>query len=235
MTKILVVEYASYDAPVKALGDVSYDVREFMNKPESFDLVMFTGGADISPELYGHTSPRHTCYCNKSRDTREVYVFNIARKHNIKMTGICRGLQLLNVLAGGTLIHHLDNHTGQPHKMTTFDGSFIVNSLHHQAVILPEGAVPIGWSSERRSNVYIGDKDEPMERWPDHEIEAAILPSINAAAVQYHPEMLPSAAPGFKWYQDLVAALLQADTMEELVDLYTEGNKKKCLCGTSAG
>jgi hypothetical protein len=46
--------------------------------------------------------------------------------------------------------------------------------------------------------------------------------------------MMPRDSAGFRWYEELVEALLAAETMEEMVSFYTEGTEK-CLCGTYAG
>lgn len=235
MSKILVVSGMSYGVPVETFGKLTGDVNAFMADPESFDLVLFTGGEDISPDLYGHTSPKGRCWSNKARDAFEVRVFEKAVEHGIKMTGICRGLQFLNVMAGGKMIHHLDRHSGATHDMDTANGERLrVNSLHHQMVVLPETAHLIGWSTERRSEEYIGDEDRAVEA-PEYEVEAAIFPRINAAGVQYHPEMMPETSRGFKWYQELVEALLAARTMDELVGFYVEGAGARCHYGTFAG
>jgi gamma-glutamyl-gamma-aminobutyrate hydrolase PuuD len=234
MIKTLVVDGMSYGRPVETFGDLTGNVDNFMKDPAQFNLVLFTGGADVSPELYKHTSPKGECFCNKPRDMREIAIFEKALEHGIKMTGICRGFQFLNVMAGGYMVHHLDGHTGSTHDMATSRNEKLrVNSLHHQMAVLPTNACLIGWSGERRSGVYIGDKDEPMSA-PEYEVEAAIFPEINAAGVQYHPEMMPRDSAGFRWYEELVEALLAAETMEEMVSFYTEGTEK-CLCGTYAG
>lgn len=235
MNKILVVDGMSYGRPVKTFGELTENVEDFLKDPTQFSLVLFTGGADISPELYKHTSPKGECFCNKDRDIRETAIFEKAMKHGIKMTGICRGFQFLNVMAGGYMIHHLEGHTGASHEMATSrNEKLLVNSLHHQMAMLPDNAYLIGWSDKRRSDTYIGDKDEPVSA-PTHEVEAAIFPEINAAGVQYHPEMMPENSSGFRWYEELIEALLAAKTMEEMIGFYAEGTEEKCLCGTYAG
>ena len=236
MNKILVVEGMSYGLPVETFGKLTDDVKDFMENPAEFDLVLFTGGADISPELYNHTSPRGECFYNKTRDMREIVIFKHALKHGIKMTGICRGFQFLNVMAGGYMIHHLNGHSGASHDMrTSRDEKLYVNSLHHQMAVLPKNAFLIGWSDERQSGIYIGDGDKPEAIMPEYEVESAIFPEINAAGVQYHPEMMPKDSAGFRWYEELVESLLAAENMEEMVSFYTEVTEGKCLYGMCVG
>lgn len=228
MNRVLVVNGASYFKAIKNIANYSSDVTSFMRNPANFSLVLFTGGEDISPELYGETSPHNVCSHCIERDTYEQAIFEKALQHNIKMTGICRGVQFLNVMAGGKMIHHLDNHAGPTHYMTTSCGErVLVNSYHHQMVLPPENAVIIGWSSERRSDTYIGDKDLKVDP-PCKEIEAVIYPNINAVGVQYHPEIMMECSEGYIWYERLVNNLMHAESMEELTSQYTSIGNQKC-------
>lgn len=234
MTKILVVNGPSYYKAVKGLGNYSSDIETFMRRPKDFGLVMFTGGEDISPELYGDTSPRNLCYSNSSRDKHETAVFECALKHGIRMTGICRGLQFLNVMAGGKMVHHLDRHESCFHEMRTFRGENIsINSYHHQMVLPPENAYVIGWSPGRRANEYFGDKDLEIKA-PEKEIEAVLYPNIGAAGVQYHPEMMDYHSDGYRWYEELVTGLIHAE-MCTLVSRYNRPGETKCHVNMSAG
>ena len=70
-----------------------------------YDLIVFTGGADIHPSIYGEKNTHS--HCNIGRDKREIFVYRMAKKWNIKMFGICRGHQFLNALTGGKLIQDL--------------------------------------------------------------------------------------------------------------------------------
>lgn len=232
--KILVVNGASYYKAVKYLGDYSGDVNRFLRSPENFSLVLFTGGEDISPELYGNVSPR-LCYHNIDRDRYEQVIFDQAIKYNIPMTGICRGLQFLNVMAGGKMIHHLDGHTGAMHDMSTYRGeTILVNSLHHQMVLPPETSYVIGWSSKQRSKQYFGNNDDLIDA-PQKEVEAVIYPTIKAAGVQYHPEMMSEDSTGYKWYEALVKTLLDIKNMDEMVTKYISLGATTCHATMSAG
>jgi gamma-glutamyl-gamma-aminobutyrate hydrolase PuuD len=71
------------------------------------DLIQFTGGADVSPMLYGE--PKHPrTYCDPNRDQHEANIFwnNIDKPK----AGICRGGQFLNVMSGGSMWQDVDNH-----------------------------------------------------------------------------------------------------------------------------
>ncbi len=225
-TKILVLNGPSYGSAVEELGSLSYSTLEFFTEPEKFKLVLFTGGSDVDPSFYGDTSPKNLCRSNIGRDEDEKAVFEHALKHNVKMAGICRGLQFINVMAGGKLIHHLDGHEGFYHDFECQKDDRIrrVNTLHHQMVIPPSDGIIVGWNSEKLSERYIGNKDEVVN-WPGPEVEAAIYPEINACGVQWHPEMMLEGSDGYQFFYNMVRAILHLTT-EDFVNLYT-GNITK--------
>ena len=106
---------------------------EMVDNGEEADLIQFTGGADISPELYNEPRHRKT-YPNPIRDNREELEFRkwIDKK---PMVGICRGAQLFHAMMGGKLYQHVNNH-GKSHEIVTLNGEIInVTSLHHQMMI----------------------------------------------------------------------------------------------------
>ena len=221
MNKILILNGKSYGRAVEGLGELCYDRNEFLNNPKQFKLVMFTGGEDISPSMYGHTSPNRMCHYNSRRDIDETEIFTIALQHNIKMTGICRGSQLLNVLSGGVMMHHITNH-GNYHGMICGDTGdrVLVSSTHHQMSMPSEDGFVVGWSNERRSTVYIGDGDEKVT-YEGPEVEAICYPQNGIFAVQYHPEYMEVDTAGYQWYHRAVDDLLEMNT-EDFVNKYTQ-------------
>ena len=96
------------------------------------DLVVFTGGSDVSPGFYGH--PEHkTTYNDVFRDQAEAQVFEECLLHGIPMVGICRGGQFLNVMSGGEMYQDVGGH-GMPHEITDLvtGETVYVSSTHHQ-------------------------------------------------------------------------------------------------------
>ena len=194
--------------------------------PEEVALAVFSGGEDVEPCLYGGQDPRNICYTNIRRDYFEQRIFNHCRKHAIKMTGICRGFQFLNVMSGGKMYQHLNYH-GQFHPayFSWKKENYAVSSTHHQMVYLPEDAIPIIWSSARRSNIYIGPTGE-FATPPEKEIEAAIFPSTKIVGVQFHPEMMLPTAPGYAAYIELMTDYLSLG-FEDFLAKYSEANHVK--------
>lgn len=195
-----------YYQPFRQFGRFSRDLG-LLDDPSRIALVVFTGGADISPSLYGHKESRQT-WCTARRDVYEVMAFRRARKHDLPIAGICRGAQFLCAMAGGTLFQHVTGHTGRNHTMMTWDGRVIhVTSTHHQMQNPPRDAEVLGWSEKRLSSCYIGPDDEEVEP-PDREYECVHYPNIKAVGMQYHPEMMSEHSPGFRLAAEMVERCL---------------------------
>jgi putative glutamine amidotransferase len=167
---------------------------------EGLDGLILAGGADIDPEVYGavpHAATIGTC---PARDRAEIALTNAALERDLPVLGICRGMQLLNVARGGTLIQHLPEshgHDGHRPNPGSFDGSehdvrleegtlaahvagelvHITKQHHHQAVDeLGDGLVITGWSV--------------LDELP----EAVELPGGTfVLGVQWHPEVDPDS------------------------------------------
>ena len=124
---------------------------------ETFDGFLFIGGHDISPHLYHQEAMIQCGQICSCRDDMEKELFHLVYQMNKTMLGICRGIQLFNVLLGGTLYQDLPsqrksliNHHQLPpydkpqHNNTIVKGTPLydllaveklqVNSYHHQAI-----------------------------------------------------------------------------------------------------
>ena len=159
--------------------------------------LLLTGGTDIDPALYGETARPECGEVEVERDSAEVAVTKFALASHLPVLGVCRGLQLLNVMHGGSL--YQDLRTQRPdvmrhdelshprsyrsHAVRLADGSRLasimgttaldVNSLHHQAIN------------------RIGSGIAVVGRSPDGVAEAIeLVGQPFALAVQYHPEEL---------------------------------------------
>lgn len=175
------------------------------------DIVMFTGGEDVNPELYGEKVGDFTSI-NKKRDIEEEAIFKQATKMNKKMIGICRGAQFLTVMSGGKLIQHVNNHgVSRGHGMYNTLTNDIINitSTHHQ-MLYPFNMEKnlyqiIGYSADQLSNTYLnGDNEEIMLPKDFVEPEIVLYKNTNALAIQCHPEMMREYSKDLKQIKDIL-------------------------------
>lgn len=169
---------------------------------ERLDGLVLVGGADVDPTLWGgRPGPGATSY-DPDLDRFELDLIRCFLDAGKPILAICRGLQLLNVALGGTLVPHLPPDEGEAHSFYGYPaerrrhrvrldhGSQLAqlygeevwtNSLHHQAIDRPgEGLVVVG-------------------RADDGVVEAAELPGEKVLAVQWHPELHTEEEPVWPW------------------------------------
>lgn len=152
------------------------------------ELVVFLGGEDVDPSLYGE-KPHRTTYFNKARDEREMDVFAEALSLGIPMFGICRGMQFIHVMGGGKLHQNVQNHTCS-HNIVDTEGNVIrASSMHHQMCIVNDDLYPLAFAEEKGHGSPYEGCNQTMS-WKNHEdLEAAVYPDLTAIAVQGHPEV----------------------------------------------
>lgn len=187
---------------------IATTLKPLVQSPNAVKLVVFTGGEDIHPSFYNGVDCGLSV-SNVYRDNMEKTIFKECLKRKIKMVGICRGLQFLNVMAGGKMWQHITNHTPVLHSVyaPAVGTSIMVNSFHHQMVELPSGSVPILWAQPKVADVYF-DFQCQMKKDVEMEIEAAVYPELNAFGVQYHPEDMSEKAAGRRFFISMVRAFL---------------------------
>jgi len=152
--------------------------------------LLLSGGTDVAPALYGRHPDTRSDLPDEARDALEWRLLREALERDLPVLAICRGMQLLNVAHGGTLLQHLEGHSVRTpenpalpvHEVIVDPASRLasilgpgphpVNSRHHQAVDrIGQGLVETAWSAGERVV-------EGLER-PDRRF---------VVAVQWHPE-----------------------------------------------
>lgn len=160
------------------------------------DLVVFTGGEDVDPALYGENEGYKT-YSNPTRDETEIVKYREALKLGKPMVGICRGAQFLCVMNGGKLIQHMSHPSN--HLIITSDGKKLeATSTHHQMQYpynLPEEDYKLlAWASELSHCHFNGDNQQinfpkiAFERNSIKEPEIVLYPKTKCLGIQMHPE-----------------------------------------------
>ena len=165
---------------------------------EVLDGIVLSGGIDIHPRLYNSNVvdyPNRPDTFHPERDEFEKMIFEITQEKSIPLLGICRGLQLVNCLTGGTLVQDLGPERNQVHRFDKADkkhpvfidessllGEIIpgetvqVNSAHHQAI----DRLGEGLKVNARSEEGVIEGVE----WDNKTAKSFFL------AVQWHPERM---------------------------------------------
>ncbi len=193
------------------LDPVMREANRPLSLGDSAGLVL-TGGSDVDPALYGEPRQAETEPPDEERDALEASMLEKALAQDLPILAICRGLQILNVSQGGTLIQHvapLHRHersdvshelpvhpvTIQPDTLlSTIAGTntWEVNSRHHQAVRTVAGNLRV--SAFDPEDCTIEALEHPDRRF--------------VLAVQWHPEDQARIDPGqLKIFQSFGAAL----------------------------
>lgn len=184
-----------------------------VDRVKDADVVLFTGGEDVDPSLYGCEKERYT-YSNKSRDLAEKAIFEMVKPNQLCL-GICRGSQFLCVMNGGILVQHCWDHAiGHTHGITDGDKLYQITSTHHQMQYpynLDEADYDVLFvASPSRSDDYIGENVKSRTIVEEGEPEIVLYHKEGfpkCLAVQGHPEMIPDS-PVAKMISDLVKHLV---------------------------
>lgn len=195
------VDFAWLAGPKKPLDRVALS---------EIDGLVLTGGADVEPQRYGFRDAKGVCDVFPGRDEAEIAAIEVAFERRLPILAICRGMQLVNVYQGGTLLpdlgssHRLDDEAR--HAVQLESGSTLhrllgadhgeVTTSHHQAVAeLGDGLVAVAHHAD--GTIEAIEWSQPMRKgW--------------LAAVQWHPERMgldeAFSGPIFKAFLDAIRA-----------------------------
>lgn len=179
---------------VPVMLPLTSDEEELGQIVDTFDGFLFTGGQDVSPSVYGEPESPQCGQCCPGRDAMEAPLLRLVMAADKAVFGICRGMQLINAVLGGTLYQDLptdypseiSHRQSAPYDVPSHPvilapdsplyrllkaDTYEVNSCHHQAVRnLAPGLVS-------------------MAKAPDGLVEAVYAPAHSFLwAVQWHPE-----------------------------------------------
>jgi putative glutamine amidotransferase len=170
---------------------------------EPFDGLLLVGGGDVDPRRYGQEPGEHVYGVERDRDAFEIDLLHAADRMGIPTLCICRGMQVMNVAFGGTLVQHLPGTPGLLEhgvpvqdtqslhdvrtdpagrlRATTGVERLSCSSHHHQGVEhVGEGLRATGWSDDGLI--------EAIEREPDGDPDDRPYEAGWMLGVQWHPE-----------------------------------------------
>ena len=155
------------------------------------DGLVFSGGADIDPRVYGEEPHPEVTVTHPHRDEAELALLEGALARALPVLAICRGMQMLNVLRGGTLDQHLPETVGHDRHRET-PGVFSehpVRVREDSRLGATVGAAVSGKSSHHQGVARIGAGLAPVAWADDGSVEALEDPERPfAIGVLWHPE-----------------------------------------------
>lgn len=179
----------NYIRAVERAGGIAFD--QYCPEPDlSFDGLILAGGGDVDPARYGAENCGSS-EIDEARDRAELALLDAFVRAGKPVLGICRGHQIINVWAGGTLIQDLGEEGNRTHRWMEADKvhpicaegilrelygeEFAVNSAHHQAV------------EKVGAGLYVTARAE------DGTVEAMEHEFLPIFSVQFHPERMTGA------------------------------------------
>lgn len=172
------------------------------------DLLCFTGGADVSPELYGEENVGS--YTSPQRDKEEEVIFDWAYEHDMPMVGICRGAQFLNVMNGGKMWQDVNNHaiSGTHSAVCKFWGEIMVSSTHHQMMRPAKSGEVLCAAAEA---TYKMNASTTLESPMCDDVEVVYYKDTKSLCYQPHPEIVSEDHQCRKHFLMLVDRLMHGD------------------------
>jgi putative glutamine amidotransferase len=137
------------------------------------DGLLLTGGDDVAPLHYGETPHATVVAAEAGRDEFEIAVIKAARQRGLPIFAICRGVQVLNVACGGTLVQDIP--------------SFVHGALNHSLTVPPHEAYSLA------HEIWI-DKDSLLAKLMRERLSDADECEVNSR----HHQAVKDVAPGFK-------------------------------------
>lgn len=201
---------------VYVVGSAKYYVNfmtdvELTNDIRRAKVVLFTGGEDVDPSIYGRTKLPQT-YSNIERDLKEKEIFEKVRPNQL-VVGICRGSQFCCVMNGGNLVQDCTGHAlriTHPIYGTKDNMVYEITSTHHQM------QYPFNLPPEDFDILYYGVGGRNFR---GDGIDSNLLQDYNpevvlyhkkdmpkCLAIQGHPEMMPDS-PVAKMLDKLIKSL----------------------------
>ena len=202
---------ASYAQSVTAAGGVAVLIPPVESADAaraviaSLDGLIIAGGADLNPALYEQAADASVTAWYDDRDASEVWLLDAAADRKLPLLGICRGMQLMAVRAGGALIQHVpdqvghDGHSGSTsgyaeievnvlpgHRISRLvPERFQVPCHHHQAVARHPGYLVTAYAADGiiEAMEAPGDRFEVAVQWhPETGADKSLFESLVAAA-----------------------------------------------------
>lgn len=212
------------DADYGEMADIAtrlLGLELLFDSEEPHDVLLFAGGTDINPAMYGEKPLPTTQKSDMLRDGREIYHWQVGQTRiDVPLNiGVCRGAQFLNVMAGGKLWQHVDGHHGAHSVWYNNMAHSGITSDHHQMMIVPENGKEkkirhsiLAYASGLgdRSKIRMAQGSIPRGRDTTGNPECIWYPDVRNLCVQFHPGW-DLEGPSGKLFKQIVKDVLASE------------------------
>lgn len=219
----------TYTEAIEAAGGVPIVIPPQIGNIEEIlgvvDGLLLSGGGDIDPQRYGDSEMHETTYgIHGLRDELELALVRAAVERDIPMLCICRGIQILNVALGGTLIQDVPDqystqveHAQQNAGVTKEDPSHVVNATPGSLLEQTYGTTTIEVNSFHHQAIKEVAPELQINGLAADEVVESVNRPGNAwiLGVQWHPEMMFRAHPE---HLKPFAALVEQAAQKKVLD-----------------
>jgi putative glutamine amidotransferase len=169
---------------------------------EMIDGLLIPGGDDLDPSYYGEDMSPQVSLASRTRSDFEFSLLNEIMRLNKPVLGICYGMQLLNVACGGTL--YLDAAIGRDLAVDHRKGSHIIEISEN--IFLKEGSYPVN-STHHQAVKKLGHGLSAFAYCTDRVIEAFCKEGYNFfMGVQWHPERIKESELSLSLFRSFIKA-----------------------------
>ena len=202
----------TYVAAVSLAGGAAVIIPPYLDADllqgvfDGIDGLILSGGGDVHPSRFGEVDCGLLWGVDEKRDNTELSLAYWALRENLPTLAICRGIQILNVAAGGTLIQDIPTQepNALPHSGVTGRPQPTIAHLvdveldSHLANLIGVGEVGVN-SSHHQALKVIGDRLRVVGRASDSIVEAVeALDHPFCIGVQWHPEVMVENTPSMR-------------------------------------
>lgn len=186
--------YVRYVQSISATPVVTLNTEDL----SACDALLLPGGGDITPAFFGEQN-HGSRNIDTNLDILQLHAFDLARDRHMPVLGICKGMQIVNVALGGSILQDLPSSVAGRHKYEQEDKYHAAVNLENSWLWDLYGLEMTVNSAHHQALDRLGKDLIVVQRCPqDNCIEAIVHKALPVIGVQWHPERIDECRCGVK-------------------------------------